>query len=113
MVSDGDLRLIRNDELIAAMIRFDQRIERNAFVYAETLSLIFAQDNLFDAAEFDDTGARRGAGRSVLSYDPERLKAAQSRIEAASLAQATLRTFVSEQLDDTRAILAMLEAPTP
>ena len=29
MVSDGDLRLIRNPELSAALIRFDQRIERN------------------------------------------------------------------------------------
>lgn len=112
MLSEGDLRLMRNDALVAALIRFDQRIERNAFVYAETLSLIFAQDSLFDAVEFDDTGAPRGAGRTVTSYDPERLKAAQSRIEAASLAQATLRTFVSEQLDDTRAILAMLE-PAP
>ena len=113
MVSDGDLRLIRNSELNAALIRFDQRIERNAFVYPATLSIMFAEDPLFDAVEFDDTGERRGAGRSVLRYDPEQLKAAQSRIEAATLAQSSLRSAVSEQLEDTRVILAMLEAPTP
>jgi hypothetical protein len=113
MVSDGDLRLIRNAELNAALIRFDQRIERNAFVYPATLSIMFDEDPLFDAVEFDDTGERRGAGRSVLSYDPERLKAAQPRIEAAMLAQASLRSAVSEQLEDTRVILAMLEAPAP
>lgn len=113
MVSDGDLRLIRNAELSAALIRFDQRIERNAFVYPATLSIMFAEDPLFDAVEFDDTGERRGAGRSVLSYDPEQLKAAQSRIEAATLAQSSLRSAVSEQLEDTRVILAMLEAPAP
>lgn len=113
MVSDGDLRLIRNTDLNAALIRFDQRIERNAFVYPATLSIMFAEDPLFDAVEFDDTGERRGAGRSVLSYNPAQLKAAQSRIEAATLAQSSLRSVVSEQLEDTRVILAMLEAPTP
>lgn len=110
MVSEGDLQLIPNPKLTAALIRFDQRIERNAFVYAGTLSIMFSEDPLFDAAEFDDTGALRGAGRSVLSYDVERMKAAQSRIEAASLAQSSLRSAILEQLADTRAILAMLEA---
>jgi len=109
MVSDGELQLIDNSYLTAALIRFDQRIERNAFVYPATLSIIFSQDPLFDAVEFDDTGERRGAGRSVLSYDRERMKAAESRIETASLAQASLRSAVSEQLDDVRAILAMLQ----
>ena len=113
MVSDGDLRLIRNPQLSGALIRFDQRIERNAFVYPATLSIIFDENPLFDAVEFDDTAERRGAGRSVLSYDPERLKAAQSRIEAATLAQSSLRATVSEQLEDTQVILAMLEAPAP
>ncbi len=113
MVSDGDLRLIRNAELSAALIRFDQRIERNAFVYPATLSIMFDEDPLFDAVEFDDTGERRGAGRSVLTYVPDQLKAAQSRIEAAMLAQASLRSAVSEQLEDTRNILGMLEAPAP
>jgi len=111
MVSDGDLRLIDNAELNAALIRFDQRIERNAFVYAGTLSIMFAEDPLFDAAEFDDTGALRGAGRTVLSYDTDLIKAAKSRIEAASLAQASLRSAVFEQLEDARTILAMLEKP--
>jgi len=111
MVSDGELQLIDNSYLTAALIRFDQRIERNAFVYPATLSIIFSQDPLFDAVEFDDTGERRGAGRSVLRYDPERMKAAESRIETASLAQASLRSAVSEQLDDVRAILAMLQKP--
>ena len=110
MVSDGDLRLIKNADLSAALIRFDQRIERNAFVYPATLSIMFAEDPLFDAVEFDDTAERRGAGRTVLTYDPDRLKAAQSRIEAATLAQSSLRSAVSEQLEDTRVILAMLEA---
>ena len=87
------------------------RPARNAFVYPATLSIIFSQDPLFDAVEFDDTGERRGAGRSVLRYDPERMKAAESRIETASLAQASLRSAVSEQLDDVRAILAMLQKP--
>jgi hypothetical protein len=113
MVSDGDLRLIRNAELSAALIRFDQRIERNAFVYPATLSIMFDEDPLFDAVEFDDTGERRGAGRSVLTYVLDQLKAAQSRIEAAMLAQASLRSAVSEQLEDTRNILGMLEAPAP
>jgi hypothetical protein len=111
MVSDGDLGLVNNADLNAALIRFDQRIERNAFVYAATLSIMFSEDMLFDAVEFDDTGLRRGAGRSVLAYDSDRLKAAASRIEAASLAQASLRSAVSEQLDDARAILAVLEKP--
>ena len=111
MVSDGDLRLIDNAELNAALISFDQRIERNAFVYAGTLSIMFAEDPLFDAAEFDDTGALRGAGRTVLSYDTDLIKAAKSRIEAASLAQASLRSAVFEQLEDARTILAMLEKP--
>ena len=108
MVSDGDLRLVDSAELSAALIRFDQRIERNAFVYPATLSIMFSEDPLFDAVEFDDSGERRGAGRTVLAYDPDRLKTAESRIEAASLAQASLRSAVSEQLDDARAILAML-----
>ena len=111
MLSDGDLRLIRDAKLNAALIRFDQRIERNAFVYAATLSIMFDRDPLFDAVVFDDTGALRGAGRTVLSYDPTLIKAAASRIEAASLAQASLRSAVSEQLDDARAILAMLKTP--
>lgn len=111
MVSDGDLRLIDNPDLSAALIRFDQRIERNAFVYAATLSIMFSDDPLFDAVEFDDNGERRGAGRTVLGYDTELIKAAKSRIEAASLAQASLRSAVSEQLDDARAILAMLKKP--
>ncbi|RYY92337.1 MAG: hypothetical protein EON61_26510 [Alphaproteobacteria bacterium] len=111
MVSDGDLRLIKDTKLNAALIRFDQRIERNAFVYAATLSIMFDRDPLFDAVVFDDTGALRGAGRTVLSYDPTLIKAATSRIEAASLAQASLRSAISEQLDDARAILAMLKAP--
>lgn len=111
MVSEGDLQLIDNPELTAALVRFDQRIDRNAFVYAGALSIMFSQDALFDAVEFDDTGARRGAGRTVLSYDVERIKTAQSRIEAASLAQASLRSSISEQLTDTRAILALLERP--
>lgn len=109
MVSDGDLRLVDDAKLNSALIRFDQRIERNAFVYAATLSIMFDQNSLFDAVEFDDDGKLRGAGRTVLSYDPERIKAAASRIEAASLAQASLRSAVSEQLDDARAILAMLK----
>ena len=111
MVSDGDLRLVNDAKLNAALIRFDQRIERNAFVYAATLSIMFDKDSLFDAVEFDDTGALRGAGRTVLSYDPDKIKAAGSRIEAASLAQSSLRSAVSEQLDDARAILAMLKKP--
>ncbi len=113
MVSDGDLRLIDDANLGAALIRFDQRIERNAFVYAATLSIMFSDDPLFDAVEFDDTGERRGAGRTVLSNDTDLIKAAKSRIEAASLAQASLRSAVSEQLEDARAILAVLEKPTP
>lgn len=113
MVSDGDLRLIDDAVLNAALIRFDQRIERNAFVYAATLSIMFDQDPLFNAVEFDDTGALRGAGRTVLGYDVELIKAAKSRIEAASLAQASLRSAVSEQLDDARAILAMLGKRAP
>lgn len=113
MVSDGDLRLIGNAELAAALIRFDQRIERNAFVYPATLSIMFEQDALFDAVEFDDSGALRGAGRNVVSYDPKRLKAAESRVEAASLAQSSLRSAVAEQLEDVRAILAMLKAHVP
>ena len=113
MVSDGDLGLIDNADLSAALIRFDQRIERNAFVYDATLSIMFSEDMLFDAVEFDDTGARRGAGRSVLAYDRDLLKAAASRIEAASLAQASLRSAVSEQLDEARAILGILNKPAP
>jgi len=113
MVSDGDLRLIDNAELNAALIRFDQRIERNAFVYPATLSIMFEQDALFDAVNFDDTGALRGAGRTVLSYDSKLIKAAESRIEAGSLAQSSLKSAVSEQLDDVRAILAMLEKRAP
>lgn len=109
MVSDGELRLIDNADLNAALIRFDQRIERNAFVYPATLSIMFSEDPLFDAVEFDDTAELRGAGRTVLSYNWERLKAAQSRIEAASLAQSSLRSAVSEQLSDVRTILAMLD----
>ncbi|WP_333591975.1 hypothetical protein [Brevundimonas sp.] len=111
MVSDGDLQLIDDPKLTAALVRFDQRIERNAFVYAGTLSIMFSDDSLFDAAEFNDTGALRGAGRTVLSYDRERLKAAESRIEAASLAQSSLRTSVAEQLADARAILVLLKKP--
>lgn len=110
MVSEGDLQLIHSPKLTAALIRFDQRIERNAFVYAGTLSIMFSEDPLFDAAEFDDSGALRGVGRTVLSYDVERMKAAQSRIEAASLAQSSLRSAILEQLADARAIMAMLEA---
>lgn len=113
MVSDGDLRLIDNAALIAALIRFDQRIERNAFVYPATLSIMFGQDALFNAVEFDDTGALRGAGRTVLAYDPKRIKDAESRIEAGSLAQSSLRSAVSEQLDDARAILAMVDKRAP
>ena len=111
MVSEGDLQLIHDPKLTAALIRFDQRIERNAFVYAGALSIMFSDDPLFDAAEFDDTGALRGAGRTVLSYDVERMKAAESRIEAASLAQSSLRSAILEQLMDVRAILALLEKP--
>lgn len=44
MVSEGDLQLIPNPKLTAALIRFDQRIERNAFVYAGTLSIMFSED---------------------------------------------------------------------
>lgn len=72
---------------------------------------MFDRDPLFDAVVFGDTGALRGAGRTVLSYDPALIKAAGSRIEAASLAQASLRSAISEQLDDARAILAMLKTP--
>lgn len=111
MVSEGDLQLIDDPKLTAVLIRFDQRIERNAFVYAGALSIMFSDDPLFDAAEFDDTGALRGAGRTVLSYDPERLKAAESRIEAASLAQSSLRSAVLEQLADVHTILALLKEP--
>lgn len=111
MLSDGDLRLVDNGYLTAALIRFDQRIERNAFVYAATLSIMFNEDPLFDAVAFDDNGERRGAGRTVLSYDVSKIKAAESRIEAAALAQSSLRSAVSEQLDDVRAILALLKKP--
>jgi len=105
MVSSGELSLLPED-IRLAVTRFDQQIQRNAYLWPEAVGYLTASEALFDAVDY---GPLR-PGETISGYDLEKLPLAETRLETIFIYQGALRVTVSASLQSARDILERIDA---
>lgn len=110
LVATGRLSDVRNIELRKALIGYGDAHERLERVYPGATGVIFAPDsNYYRAVDWNmdaDTWASEGA---ILSYDWEALRASRAEMQAWVSFQYDLAMYAERELEQIRAILAIIE----
>ena len=83
LLSSGDLDLLSNGNLRDLLVRYDQNIERNSFMYDQTLALLLETGDFYAATnsnffESDNTPDNRS---EITEYDFEALKSSEGNVE--------------------------------
>lgn len=83
LLSSGDFDLLSNAALRDLLVRYDQNIERNGFLFDQTLALLLTTDNYYAAtdsnfAEVDNTPE---SSTEVVDFDFESLKPSEGKVE--------------------------------
>jgi hypothetical protein len=110
LVATGRLSDVRNVELRKALIGYGDAHERLERVYPGATSVIFAPDsNYYRAVDWNmdpDTWETDGA---ILSYDWEMLRASRAEMQGWVTFQYDLVFYAERELEQIRAILAIIE----
>jgi len=114
LVATGRLSDVRNAELRKTLIGYGDAHERLERVYPGATRVIFAPDsNYYRAVDWDmdpDTWETKGA---ILSYDWEVLRASRAEMQAWIAFQYDLELYAERELEQIRAILAVIEQGPP
>ncbi len=111
LVASGDLAIITDEELRNSLVIFDQAVQRNAFLYPATLNVILEQVPITEFVHWDYSG-QSGADFSkdaIVSFDRELLSTSEPSLEVLFVMQRNLRRAVTEQLESSRNVIAVIE----
>jgi hypothetical protein len=83
LLSSGDLDLLSNERLRDLLVRYDQSIERNRFMFDQTLALLLATDEYLMATKSNSADADNTLDDRVriISFDFEQLKLSGGKVE--------------------------------
>lgn len=114
LLSSGDLDLLSNGNLRDLLVRYDQNIERNRFMYDQTLALLLETGDFYAATdsnflESDNTTASRSR---ITNYDFEALKSSEGNVEWLYYMHSNNLNATNDQLTLAEEIIAELR-PAP
>lgn len=113
LVSTGRLADISNVELRKALIRYGDAHERLERTYPVATNVIFAPDsNYYRAVNWNMDTATWTEQGAILSYDWEMLRASRAEMQSWVTFQYDLALFADAELQEIRAILAILSSET-
>ncbi len=114
LVSTGRLADIRDVELRKALIRYGDAHERLERTYPVATGLIFAPDsNYYRAVDWNMDPATWTQDGAILSYDWELLRASRAEMQSWVTFQYDLALFADAELQEIRAILALIRDEAP
>lgn len=113
LVSTGRLADISNVELRKALIRYGDAHERLERTYPVATNVIFAPDsNYYRAVNWNMDTATWTEQGAILSYDWEMLRASRAEMQSWVTFHYDLALFADAELQEIRAILAILSSET-
>ncbi len=114
LVSTGRLADISSVELRKALIRYGDAHGRLERTYPVAASLIFAPgSNYYRAVDWNMDPATWTQDGAILSYDWELLRASRAEMESWVTFQYDLALFADAELQEIRAILALIREDAP
>ncbi len=109
LVSTGRLADIRNVELRRALVRYGDAHERLERTYPVATSVIFAPgSNYYRAVDWNMDSSTWTDEGAIISYDWETLRASRAEMQSWVTFQYDLAMFAEAELQEIRAILAIL-----
>lgn len=111
LLSSGDFDLLSNAALRDLLVKYDQNIERNGFLFNQTLALLLTTDDYYAAtnSNFAEIDNMPDASTEIIDYDFESLKSSEGKVEwlyymhsnnlAATNAQLTLANEIIKELE--------------
>jgi hypothetical protein len=110
LLSSGDLDLLSNEGLRDLLVRYDQNIERNSFMYAQTLALLLATDKYLMATKSNIAEVENSLVDRVMitSFDFELLKSSEGKIEWLFYMHSNNLIATNTQIDIVKEILTEL-----
>lgn len=83
LLSSGKFDLLSNATLRDLLVKYDQSIERNSFVFDQTLALVLTTDDLNAAtnSNFETTDHGVGDPTEIIEFDFEGLKPSEGKVE--------------------------------
>lgn len=83
LLSSGELDLLSNGNLRDLLVRYDQNIERNRFMYDQTLALLLQTGDFYAAtnSNFSETDDNPDSRSKITKYDFEALKSSEGHVE--------------------------------
>lgn len=112
LLSSGDLDLLSNGNLRDLLVRYDQNIERNRFMYDQTLALLLETGDLFAAtnSNFPQTDDAPDSRSGITDYDFEALKSSEGNVEWLYYMHSNNLNATNDQLALAEEIIAELRA---
>lgn len=112
MVSTGELSRLSQASLRAALTRYGHHAERYANKLPQALAVVLAPDsNYLQAVSWSANPADWETASAVVGYDWGRLISSKAEMQAWLAYQTDLHTHCRQQLEEVRAVLALLKAP--
>jgi hypothetical protein len=110
LLSSGDLDLLSNGNLRDLLVRYDQNIERNSFMYDQTLALLLETGDFYAAtnSNFYESDHTRDNRSKITDYDFEALKSSEGNVEWLYYMHSNNLNATNDQLALTKKIMVEL-----
>lgn len=112
LLSSGDFNLISNAVLRDLLVKYDQNIERNGFLFDQTLALLLTTDDYYAAtnSNFRESENTVGDVTRVNDFDFEGLKSSEGKVEWLYYMHSNNLTATNAQLVLANEIIEELQA---
>jgi len=112
LLSSGELDLLSNGNLRDLLVRYDQNIERNRFMYDQTLALLLETGDFYAAtnSNFSETDHTNNSRTRIIEYDFEALKSSEGNVEWLYYMHSNNLNATSDQLELANEIIKELGA---
>lgn len=113
MLSTGGLSRIENEDLRNALVRYGETNGRFQLMYSKAMDRIASTEgteSIFSSMEFDTHWDLPEGQSPVLSFDWEKLQAAEAQIYGVYIFQKSLSQLANEQHEQVQTILSLLKA---
>ena len=111
LLSSGKFDLLSNANLRDLLVKYDQSIERNSFVFNQTLALVLTTDDLNAAtnSNFETADHAVGEQEVIVDFDFEALKPSEGKVEWLYYMHTNNLRATKAQLALAKEIIAELE----
>ena len=112
LLSSGKFDLLSNAALRDLLVRYDQNIERNGFLFDQTLALLLTTDDYYAAtnSNFAETDNTPDASTEIIDFDFESLKSSEGKVEWIYYMHSNNLSATNAQLALANEIIKELEA---